>query len=263
MALEPLPVNDTESANWLSGISTRLSELIDVVKTLRIEFPKIYTIQGSVNIDKINMPPIQITNLSDLNQNFNYLASAIKSLQDNIVQAIKLQKLEVPKSTSIDNEISMVGMNDLLDGVEELKNGFNILIKATKESKGIDTGDPMKVEIVADLPRPTTNPVTNVSINSISGFIKTTSATVTSSLTVLPTYGVLANRRSMILYNNDAATTIYIGGSDVTTTNGLPVPPLSYSPPLDNGVKTILYGVTTGGSADVRVMEISDIATGR
>lgn len=105
-------------------------------------------------------------------------------------------------------------------------------------------------------------PVTNFNINPLRGVIHTTSATVTTALTVLPTYGVLANRRSVSLYNNSSSVTIYIGGSDVTATNGLPVPPLSYSPAFDFGTKMILYGVTSSSSADVRVMELSNDRAG-
>ena len=61
-----------------------------------------------------------------------------------------------------------------------------------------------------------------------------------------------------MVYNNSSTVTIFIGGSDVTATNGLPVPPKSYSPPIDAGVKMILYAVTSSSTANVRVLEISN-----
>lgn len=106
-------------------------------------------------------------------------------------------------------------------------------------------------------------PVTHVSLNAINGSIKTTVASVGSTRVGLPTYGVLSNRRSMVIYNNSTTVTVYYGGSEVTASTGMPIPPSSYSPILDIGVNVVPYGVTSSGTAEVRVMETSDTAVGR
>lgn len=110
-------------------------------------------------------------------------------------------------------------------------------------------------------PQRVPQPVTSININPLRGFIKTTAATVTTTLTTLPSYGVLDNRRAILIYNN-SSNTIYVGGSDVTATNGMPVPASSYSPILDAGIKMIIYGIASTGSNNVRVMEASNDAIG-
>ena len=102
----------------------------------------------------------------------------------------------------------------------------------------------------------TPQPVTNVTLNGLQGNIKTTSATVGSTVAQLPSYGQLFNRRAIVIYNNSAVT-IYIGGSDVTTSNGMPVPANSYSPILDAGYNMVMYGIAASGSNNVRVLEVS------
>ena len=99
-------------------------------------------------------------------------------------------------------------------------------------------------------------PVSNFNINPLRGFAKSRNITVTTSLTPLPDE-VLAYRRGIIVFNNDSTNTLFIGGSDVTTTNGLPVPPKTYSPPMDAGPKLIVYGIAST-SINVRVLEVSN-----
>lgn len=218
------------------------------------EFPKINIPAFPDSIDVKSLPPVVVSNLKEL-------STSISNLQATTLQAIQALKVKFPDSFKITDEVKVNSFGDLLDGIEELKKGFNILIKTTQESKGLDRSKPMAVEIVADLPRPTTNPVTNISINGLGGFAKSTQVTVTSGLTVLPPE-VLTNRRSVIIYNNSNQT-VEIGGSTFTFGNGLPVPSQSYSPTLDAGSEMILYGRVASSTADVRVLELSDIATGR
>lgn len=61
--------------------------------------------------------------------------------------------------------------------------------------------------------------------------------------------------QSIILYNAGAAT-VYIGGSDVTTANGLPIAATSYGPAFDLNAKDGLWGRVASGTCDVRVLEI-------
>lgn len=104
-------------------------------------------------------------------------------------------------------------------------------------------------------------PVTHISINSLSGEVKTRAVTVTTALTPLPGE-VLSNRRSLTIYNNSSVT-VEVGGSTFTFGEGMPVPAGTFSPSLDAGSKMIIYGRVASGTADVRVMEISDLSTGR
>lgn len=104
--------------------------------------------------------------------------------------------------------------------------------------------------------------VTNVSINPLRGLVHSTNQTITTTLNKIPGYGVLDNRRSLMLFNNSASTTIYIGGSNVTSSNGLPILGQTYSPVIDSGIRMILYGVTSSSTADIRVMEVSNDAIG-
>jgi gas vesicle protein len=107
------------------------------------------------------------------------------------------------------------------------------------------------------------NPVTNININALRGYVHTTNQTLTTSRATLPGYGVLDNRRSVMVFNNDSSETIYIGGTGVTASNGFPILSQTFSPSIDAGETMILYGLTSSGTADVRVIEISNIATGR
>jgi hypothetical protein len=60
--------------------------------------------------------------------------------------------------------------------------------------------------------------------------------------------------RGILFVGNSSAVTVYVGGSDVTTANGLPIAAagtITISPGY-----TTLYGIVASSTADVRVMEI-------
>lgn len=59
---------------------------------------------------------------------------------------------------------------------------------------------------------------------------------------------------SLVFYNNGTAT-IYIGGADVTTANGAPVPSASWSPGFELGNLDALYGIVASGTHEARVLE--------
>jgi len=109
-------------------------------------------------------------------------------------------------------------------------------------------------------PQKVPQPVTNININPLRGDFKTTAVTVSTMATALPPTP-LANRRALIVYNASSSI-VYLGGSDVTTSNGLPLEASTYSPPFDAGVKMTLYGIVSSGTANVRVLEISNEAIG-
>lgn len=87
--------------------------------------------------------------------------------------------------------------------------------------------------------------------------VKSTAVSVTTSATRLDRVddtGDAQAGESLAFYNNGAVP-VYIGGSDVTSSNGAPVPALSWSPSFDLGGADALYGITASGSADCRVVE--------
>lgn len=80
--------------------------------------------------------------------------------------------------------------------------------------------------------------------------------TVTTTATRLDTTDDTADHivgQSLVFYNNGSVT-VYLGGSDVTTSNGFPIAAGSSSPGL-NDTAEAWYGITASSSADVRVLE--------
>lgn len=144
------------------------------------------------------------------------LEVAVKSQkQDNsdVIKAIKSLKLDVPATKDRSDDIIKA-------------------IKAIKvEPSEVTLPDVLPVHIMGtEVVQKTPQPVTNININPLRGYIHTTAATVTGTVTPLPTYGVLDNRRAIIIFNNDENNTVYVGGSDVTATTGLPILAQSFSP---------------------------------
>ena len=214
--------------------------------------PKIFQVRGTVavtNAISVNNLTTLEKKMDDLGTKFSLgmasLAQAISSVSN---QKIEFPKLDIPKAEKI----------DFTPVIEAIQNQD----KPSKDDSTPVLRDIKKVmQAIADKPTMTTQPVTNINVNALQGFSKTTSVTVRTTLTKLPSYGVLNNRRTMIIFNNSASVTVYVGGSDVTTTNGMPILAQSYSPAIDAGVYMIIYGVTSSSTADVRVMEVSSNQT--
>ena len=93
-----------------------------------------------------------------------------------------------------------------------------------------------------------------VDVRPLSGVVLSTTVGIGTTATTIPGTA-LTSRKSCILYNN-GTTSVYLGGTGVTTTTGLLVGTADYSPSLDLGT-TILYGIagTVGGT--VNILEIS------
>jgi len=249
---------DPQQLSLLQMLGTKLDGLLAAVKSINVSLPKIFDVRGRIQADIEVLPPVRISNAieiqTEITKAINNLSRMMLQFSENVLKNNKDTKVEIPSSFDIKNDVSIRHWDELINAMEELKKGFNILINK-------EVGLTGKVE-VTNFPIPKIpTPVTHISINALNGFVNTSATTVTTSLTPLPDYGVLANRRALMIYNN-GSTTLYIGGSDVTTADGLPVPAGSYSPALDAGIRTIIYGVVASGSTDVRVMEISDIASG-
>lgn len=78
--------------------------------------------------------------------------------------------------------------------------------------------------------------------------------TVTSTATPIPT-ARLANRKSMVV-TNTSATTIYLGGEDVDTTDGFDLAQ-NDSIVIDIDEKLVLYGITASGTATIKTLEVA------
>lgn len=59
---------------------------------------------------------------------------------------------------------------------------------------------------------------------------------------------------SLVFYNNGAAT-IFVGGSDVSPANGAPVAASSWSPAFDLSSGDAVYGIVATGTVEARVLE--------
>ena len=91
-------------------------------------------------------------------------------------------------------------------------------------------------------------------INSVLGVAQSTAVNITGTAAQLtPPATRLRGRRKMIITNG--ATEIFIGGANVTSSNGLP---LAADATLELDVLDVgdLYAVTGGGSSDVRILEL-------
>lgn len=55
---------------------------------------------------------------------------------------------------------------------------------------------------------------------------------------------------------NASAVTVYIGGANVTTANGVPIAATSWGPGLGLGVADAIYGIVAADTAEVRVLEV-------
>ncbi len=58
------------------------------------------------------------------------------------------------------------------------------------------------------------------------------------------------------LFNTSATVTVYVGGDDVTTGAGFPIPPSS-TLTLDVPIKTEVWALTETGTAVVRVLKVA------
>src|SRR3990167_10605301 len=93
-----------------------------------------------------------------------------------------------------------------------------------------------------------------VEVKPLRGVVLSTTVGVGTTATAIPGTA-LTDRKSCILYNMGTVS-VWLGGSSVTTTTGLPVGTADYSPSLDLGT-TILYGIASTVGGTVNILEIS------
>lgn len=222
----------------------------------------------------------QILSAINNNKTYEQVALLVRNLKAEIGDSLKAVKFDaepVVKAVSQLNSsvlakkdydaseivLQLKKLESLL-GKPQAKDRTDEIIKAIKAIKleVEPTEFPEEIaisEIRTPFPFPT--PVTNFNLNPLRGFIHTTAQTLTTTLAQIPSYGVLDNRRAIMIYNA-GSNTIYIGGSDVTASNGMPVTAGSYSPILDAGIRMKVYGLTSSSTSEIRVMEISNENTG-
>jgi hypothetical protein len=87
--------------------------------------------------------------------------------------------------------------------------------------------------------------------------VKSRAVTVTTSATRLD--GITdqddaMSGQSIVIYNASAAT-VYVGGADVTTSNGAPVAATSWGPSFDLSISDQVYGIVAASTSEVRVLE--------
>lgn len=184
------------------------------------------------------------------------LVSEIKALQTSFSKL----KLEVPKVPDIKipaypTSLSITEGKSILKSLQKLTDSIERLPHEFPQ-----TEFPNTINVANFPPQKYPMPVTNININPLHGYVKSSAQTVAQTAVGLPGTP-LANRRSLTLYNN-SSNTIFIGGSDVTANNGVPVPASTWGSALDAGTDMIIYGISSTGSNDVRILEVSNTAIG-
>lgn len=246
----------TEVVAALQELGTKLSALEDLKKQMGIvankdvvipTMPKSMAIDGEVGID--SLPAQLYSKLSDVE-------NAIKKT----TEVIRSQKIEIPvqKDITFPKSIDVGNLKTLEKSIADLKTSID---KMPDMMPKVEFPTEIKTHVVSEPPRLTPQPVTNININPLSGTTKTTSVSVSTNPVALPGTASL-KRRSIILFNNHATETLYIGPSSVTTSNGLPILAQSYSPAIDAGSNMIIYGVSASATIDVRVFEANNESFG-
>lgn len=213
---------DQQSVALLKNIGAYVTQVDNSIKSIKLDF-----------------------NTSDIVDAVHSLEAAVHNIKLDIPEQKDVKIPAFPKN------ISMMEGKAILAALKDVSTKLDALPKAFPEvtipkTVSVDNFPPQKYPL----------PPTNFNINPLRGFVQSTKITVGTNPTPLPTTA-LAFRRSIVVYNNDASNTLYIGGEFVSTAQGTPVPPLSYSPPFDAGVKMIVYGISTT-NIDVRVLEASN-----
>ncbi len=215
------------------------------------EFPKEIKI---TNLSDIPSATIPLQEKTDLKKTESLLEELKKSLDSvaRVIPSLKQEKIVLPsfpKPEKFPTQISFKESSDMLEALQGVRDDLSQVYEAIQE-KEFNGGSTGQTVISSSGGR-----VTDININALRGITKTTAITVATSVVQLPSIP-LQYRRSLIVYNN-SANTIYIGGSNVTTANGMPVPTQSYSPPIDAGSHMGVYAIASTSGNDIRVLEVS------
>lgn len=229
----------------IDGVIKQLQDIRAQIEELkRKKFPTNFVVDNFLELEDY---------FQSLEKRISDLATAISSMPK---QKAVAPKIEIPAFPKI--EIPKTDNTQVVKAIQKLGQELTEKLNSLPQSEPVSFARAESfLETLANKPTYTPQPVTNININALQGFAESTNDTVTTTRTPLPSYGQLFNRRSLIIFNNSSDTTLYIGGQDVTSTNGLPVLAQSYSPAIDAGYNLIVYGIVASGSANVRTFEIS------
>ena len=238
----------TMSEDTIGRMTKQLEAVKQAVLSTKQAPVRVQRVEGTVRLEN---PPVP--------QQFP-VEEILKGLQE-VQYAIERIKLESPSAPEIKfpkfpDKVSVTEGKAILKALQGLTDSIDEIPKKLPQARM-----PKQIEVSNFPIQKIPQPVTHVSINSLIGYVKSRAVTVTTTPTPLPEE-VLAYRRSMVAYNNSSQT-VYVGGSDVSTTNGIPVPAGTYSPAFDCGPRMIVYGVVASTTANVRTMELSDENSGR
>lgn len=240
---------DQQTNELLGKIGQAIAKIYGKIPSSTI-LPRIFKIQGDVTAKVTTIPDLKITNLSDLAPYFQslekrlgHLATAISLIATQSPQEIKVNQQAFDPKPIVD------ALKDVTISVDGEGQNQDVLGKLQEISEGIAA--------LYNRPTLTPAPATNMNINPLEGIIKTSPIQLGSSITPMPAIA-LANRRSWQVYNNGTGT-IYIGGSTVSSANGIPVPSGAYSDIIDAGANMVIYAISAiGQNNDCRVLEISN-----
>lgn len=234
--LKSLELSQQSSRQTIGLLNKLITQVNAVAKAVKESKPEIHVpdrqrVSGSVEVTR--MPDAQ-----------NRIVEALTKVEAQL-KTIATKKTE-KKVELAEGRVISDKLDEMTDALKKLPGNMEF---------------PTSVQVTNFPPQKIPQPVTNISINALAGTVKSRNITVTTSATPLPDE-VLSSRRSLVIYNNSSQT-VYVGGSDVSTTNGMPVPASSYSPAFDAGEKMVIYGIVASTTANIRTLEASDIRTGR
>lgn len=150
---------DPRSLDWFAKIAAKIDEVKSAIGGLKVNLPNIYRVEGEVKVSGVDqLPPVEVRNLSEIRPYFEVLDRGLSSLEKATVRALGELKPAAdtgPELVEVTSPISVKSFPDLLDGVEELKKGFNLLLN--KDFGTITTPEIQKVELTNQMvPQPVT-----------------------------------------------------------------------------------------------------------
>jgi len=160
-------------------------------------------------------------------------------------------KVNPSGAVQVDGNIEVDVLPDLPGGTIDL---VTLLGSVTDVGQVHNAGT---IAALPDLPGGTIDSIAaDVGVKALTGAFLSTATSISTSAAPLPATA-LSNRKSVVIYNN-GATTMFLGGSAVATSDGLPVPPGEFSQSFDCDDTMILYGRVDSGTEEARVLELSD-----
>jgi len=239
------------------------SEVVNLQKLQKdVEFPSIQKVSGAVSVSKIP-DSAQLTKILEalgaINKDLSKIKLEIPPYPEQ--KEVIIPPYPEPKEVKIPpfpKVIQTVEGKHIIQAINALKE------EIVKIPKGINIPEidfPSQISIDNFPPQKYPMPVTNINVNSLRGPVRATAIVVKTTVIPLPSTP-LPDRRSWVFFNNSEDTDVYIGASDLSIANGMPVGPKQYSPSFDAGQLVDIYGVVASGEAEIRLFEVSMDAIG-